>query len=118
MKALVFFTGDSRMQRGERIRRVIARFTALLCLPVFVMAGSPPIAEPLWSLKPFAVQGLPVVIVEEGKLQEDRMTRERVDRDDVLHAARQRQGLRSLADVDYAVLETSGDITVVPVRRI
>ncbi|MCX6849214.1 MAG: DUF1549 and DUF1553 domain-containing protein [Verrucomicrobia bacterium] len=40
---------------------MIARFTALLCLPVFVMAGSPPVAEPLWSLKAFAVQEVPVV---------------------------------------------------------
>lgn len=73
-------------------------------------------AKQRWPGVERLLQGLPLVIVEEGKLQEDRMARERVDRDDVLHAARERQGLRSLAEVDYAVLETSGEITVVPAR--
>ncbi len=43
-----------------RIRSVILRLTALLCLPVLVTAAVPSV-EPLWSLKPFAIQPLPVV---------------------------------------------------------
>jgi uncharacterized membrane protein YcaP (DUF421 family) len=60
------------------------------------------------------IDGLPVVIVKNGKLLQDRMNRERVDEADVMEAARMRLGLESLAQIKYAVLEKSGDITVIP----
>lgn len=60
------------------------------------------------------VDGVPVVIVEEGRLRHDRMQRERVDESDILEAARELQGLARLDQIKYAVLETSGHITVVP----
>ena len=67
-----------------------------------------------WPRVERVLQGMPLVILEGGKLIADRLDRERVDKEDILHAARQQEGLRSLEDLDYAVLETSGDITVVP----
>ena len=67
-----------------------------------------------WPRVEHVLQGRPLVILEGGKPIADRLDRERVDEEDILHAARQQEGLRSLADLDYAVLETSGDITVVP----
>ena len=73
-------------------------------------------AKQRWPRVERILQGLPLVIVDQGKPQADRMARERVDRGDVLHAARQQEGIRSLDEVEYAVIETSGDITVVPVR--
>ena len=67
-----------------------------------------------WPRVEHILQGMPLVILEGGKPIRDRLERERVDEQDILQAARQQEGLRSLADLDYAVLETSGDITVVP----
>lgn len=67
-----------------------------------------------WPRVEHIIQGMPLVIFEGGKPIQDRLERERVDEQDILQAARQQEGLRSLADLDYAVLETSGDITVVP----
>jgi uncharacterized membrane protein YcaP (DUF421 family) len=59
----------------------------------------------------------PIIIVEHGKLLEDRTARERVDLSDVLAAARERHGLESLAQIKFAVLERSGGISIVPMER-
>ena len=70
-----------------------------------------------WPKVERVLQGVPLVILEHGKPIRERMDPERVDDQDILQAARHQEGLRSLDDLDYAVLETSGDITVVPKRR-
>lgn len=59
------------------------------------------------------MEGLPVVIYADGTLYTERMQKEHVDEGDILEAARG-QGIASLDDVQYAVLETSGKVTVVP----
>jgi uncharacterized membrane protein YcaP (DUF421 family) len=56
------------------------------------------------------------VIVDDGKLLHDRMDKARVDELDILHAARQLQGLERLDQIKYAVLERSGGITIIPKR--
>ena len=60
------------------------------------------------------LESTPLVIVENGRLLEDRMAHERVDVEDVLAAAREHHGLERLDQVKYAVLERSGGITIVP----
>jgi uncharacterized membrane protein YcaP (DUF421 family) len=60
------------------------------------------------------VDGMPLVIVEEGVPRRDLMRRARVDEDDVLTAARERQGLERMDQIKYAVLERSGGISIVP----
>jgi uncharacterized membrane protein YcaP (DUF421 family) len=60
------------------------------------------------------IDGAPLVIMDPSGLKQDYMDKERVNKDDVLHAARDLQGLSNLDQIQYAVLETTGDITVVP----
>ena len=60
---------------------------------------------------------VPAVIVKGGKVQSDVMRNERVDESDLISAAREKQGLCEIAEIDYAVLEKSGDITVIPKER-
>lgn len=60
------------------------------------------------------LDGVPLVLVEDGRCLEDRMAQSRVSRDDLLAAARQTQGLSGLDQVRYAVLERSGDISIIP----
>ena len=60
------------------------------------------------------LDGTPLLLVERGKIHADRMQRERVDEADVLEAARELQGISSLGDIDYAVLEKNGQVTVIP----
>lgn len=56
----------------------------------------------------------PLIVVEDGKPLADRMTRVRVDVEDVLEAARSTHGLENLGQVKYAVLERGGSISVIP----
>lgn len=60
------------------------------------------------------VEGVPLVIVEDGKPLKDRMDKARVDESDVLVAARTLQGLERMEQIKYAVLERSGGISIIP----
>jgi uncharacterized membrane protein YcaP (DUF421 family) len=60
------------------------------------------------------LEGVPLVIVEHGRPLSDRLHRSRVDVSDVLAAARKLHGLERLEQIKYAVLERSGDISIVP----
>ncbi|MFM8321657.1 MAG: DUF421 domain-containing protein [Chloroflexota bacterium] len=60
------------------------------------------------------VEGLPVVIVEDGRPIKERMDLARVDEDDILSRARELQGLERMDQIKYAVLERSGGITIIP----
>jgi uncharacterized membrane protein YcaP (DUF421 family) len=59
------------------------------------------------------MDGEPVIIVRSGIPLEERMAKERIGMDEVLEAARQ-NGLESLDQIKYAVLERNGDISIIP----
>ena len=59
-------------------------------------------------------EGLPLVILENGRPLQDRMRSSQVDEDDILEAARELQGLERLEQIKYAVLERHGAITIIP----
>ena len=60
------------------------------------------------------IDDVPLVIVEDGKLLQDRARRERISEDEVMEAARELQGLERLEQVRYAILERNGHITIIP----
>ncbi len=60
------------------------------------------------------IDGVPLIIVEEGRPLKDRMAKARVDEDDILTAARELQGLERMEQIKYAVLERSGGISIIP----
>jgi uncharacterized membrane protein YcaP (DUF421 family) len=60
------------------------------------------------------VDGVPVVVVRDGRPDREAMRRERVDTDDVLAAARQSRGLDRIESIGAAVLERGGQISVIP----
>jgi uncharacterized membrane protein YcaP (DUF421 family) len=60
------------------------------------------------------VEGMPLVIVENGKPLAERMKRARVDEEDVLMAAREHQGLQRMDQIMFAVLERTGEISIIP----
>lgn len=67
-----------------------------------------------WRFFERLTEGLPLVILENGKLLEDRMRKENVSREDILEAARENQGLERLDQIKYAVLERHGGISIIP----
>ena len=60
------------------------------------------------------LDGRPTIIVEQGRPNYEIMNRARVDEKDVLAAARETQGLERMDQIKYAVLETSGGISIIP----
>jgi len=60
------------------------------------------------------MDGVPTIIVEHGRLMQERMDRARVSRDDVMEAARRMHGIERLEQIKYAIVEVSGGITIVP----
>ena len=60
------------------------------------------------------LEGTPLVIIENGKVLQDRMDKTRVDEADILEAARSLRGLERLDQIKYAVVERNGNITIVP----
>jgi uncharacterized membrane protein YcaP (DUF421 family) len=62
------------------------------------------------------VDGVPIIIVVDGKPLRERMDRERIDEEDVLEQARTTHGLERLEQIKYAVLERNGHISIVPRR--
>jgi uncharacterized membrane protein YcaP (DUF421 family) len=58
------------------------------------------------------LDGNPIVIVQDGKPIDDNMKRERVTLEEVMEEARQQQ-IGSLDQIQWAVLETSGNISFI-----
>lgn len=60
------------------------------------------------------IDGLPLVLVDDGKPVRHLMDKARIDEDDILSAARAAQGLERMDQIKYAVLERSGGISIIP----
>jgi uncharacterized membrane protein YcaP (DUF421 family) len=61
-----------------------------------------------------AVSGGPLILVHNGKMNEERMRKEDVDKEDILSAAREVHGITRLDQIRYAILEVSGQISIIP----
>jgi uncharacterized membrane protein YcaP (DUF421 family) len=61
--------------------------------------------------------GLPMIVVENGKLLKDRVLRARVTEGEILEAARKTHGLERIDQIKFAILEATGHITIVPSDR-
>ncbi len=60
------------------------------------------------------LDGLPLILVDQGRPLKDLMYRVRVDEQDILAAAREKHGLERMDQIKYAILETNGMISIVP----
>jgi uncharacterized membrane protein YcaP (DUF421 family) len=59
------------------------------------------------------LEGQPVVLVENGKMIEHNMKRERITVEDIESEGRQQQ-ITDMADIRWALLETNGRISIIP----
>ncbi len=59
------------------------------------------------------VEGQPVILVQNGKIKDKEMERQRYTIDDLLTQVREKN-INNLADVEMAILETSGKLSVFP----
>jgi|SRR5690625_435094 len=67
-----------------------------------------------WEFFDKITNGVPVIIMKDGEPVENRMDQEAIEIDDILESARRNQGLESLDQVKYAVLEKDGQISIIP----
>ena len=57
---------------------------------------------------------VPLVLIDDGELQHERMKKSRVSPDDILENARELRGIARFDQIKYAILERNGNITVIP----
>jgi len=60
------------------------------------------------------LEGAPLILIDRGKLLKDRMNKSRVDESEILTAGRMTHGLSSMEQIEYAILERNGDISIIP----
>ena len=59
-------------------------------------------------------EGVPLIILKDGKVLEKQIKKTRVQEDDILEAGRNLHGLERLDQMKYAVLEIDGSISIIP----
>jgi uncharacterized membrane protein YcaP (DUF421 family) len=84
---------------------VVGTFGVLQVLVSFISYRFP-------RLRP-ALDGEPIVVVQDGKPIEHNLRRERMTVEEVMVEARQQQ-VAALDDIAWAVLETSGKVSIIP----
>lgn len=62
------------------------------------------------------IDSAPLLLLVDGRPVAEAMRRSRVDEQEILAAARQSQGLERLEQIRYAVLESDGEISIIPAR--
>jgi uncharacterized membrane protein YcaP (DUF421 family) len=67
-----------------------------------------------WARLEKWIDGVPSVIIEDGRPLKDRMEKARIDERDILAAARAGYGLERMDQIKYAVLERNGSISIIP----
>ncbi|MBB4016489.1 uncharacterized membrane protein YcaP (DUF421 family) [Chelatococcus caeni] len=60
------------------------------------------------------MDGAPTVLISRGQPDAEALRRARVSVEDVLEAARQKHGLQRLEEIEFAILEPSGSLSIVP----
>jgi uncharacterized membrane protein YcaP (DUF421 family) len=60
------------------------------------------------------IDGMPLILIQDGELLRDRMEKVRVDEEDIMEAAHGQEGIATLDEIRYAILERNGDITIIP----
>jgi uncharacterized membrane protein YcaP (DUF421 family) len=59
------------------------------------------------------IDGTPTILMRDGEILEERLRRTRVTRDDIIEAARMQHGIASWDEIDAAVLESGGGISII-----
>jgi uncharacterized membrane protein YcaP (DUF421 family) len=113
---LVMVIGDATQQ--ALIGDDFTMGTALVAISALVLFDvGLGFAKARWAVVDRLVDGLPLILVDRGTPFTDRMAREGVDIGDILAAGREQHGLRGLDEIDFAVLERSGRLSIVAKPR-
>lgn len=110
---LVLIIGDATQQAiiGEDYTLIggVLAVSTLLLMDVALSR-----AKHRWPAVDTVIDGLPLPLMTAGSLNREQMSSEGVTDDDLIVAARETRGLAKIEDIDHAVLEASGGISIVP----
>lgn len=59
------------------------------------------------------IDGVPTILVVDGVYDSNAMRGCRLDREDVMEAARTQEGIESVKEIKFAILEVSGAISII-----
>lgn len=96
----------------EDVKKPILEGLAPIAILVAIQVGLAYLGLKNRSIRLFA-DGKPSVLVSRGKLHRKEMAKLRYNLDDLMQQLRGKD-IDSLADVEFAILETSGQLTVIP----
>jgi uncharacterized membrane protein YcaP (DUF421 family) len=70
-----------------------------------------------WAEMSHVLEDAPLILIENGVVHEDRLTKMKIRLDDILENARLDEGLERLDQIRHAVLERSGAISIIAKER-
>ena len=112
---VVFFTISdlfSLSLNGEEASKFMALFDALIPIGIIVILQ---IVTSYIALKNEKIRnlvdGVPSIVIKKGVINQSMMKKQRYNLDDLLSQLRM-EGIDSIADVEFAILETTGDLTI------
>jgi uncharacterized membrane protein YcaP (DUF421 family) len=70
-----------------------------------------------WPFLGKAIDGVPTILIYEGKIQQDNIKHSRTDVEDILDAARSSRSIEKLEQIKYAILEKNGSISIIPFEK-
>lgn len=65
----------------------------------------------------WVVNGRPSILIEDGKIDIDELTYQRFNINDLMEEIRL-QGFFNISDIEYAILETSGQLSIIPKTKL
>jgi len=89
----------------------------LLILTLFTTDIALSYVKRWWTKAGHIIDGVPTVLVTDGRYDEVAMRGCRLDKEDVMEAARAQEGIERAADIKFAILEVSGNISIVPKKE-
>ncbi|MBB3320485.1 uncharacterized membrane protein YcaP (DUF421 family) [Rhizobium sp. BK176] len=66
-----------------------------------------------WTRAAHVVDGVPTILVSHGVYDDTALRGCRMGRDDIMEAARSQQGIETIDDIKFAILEVSGNISII-----
>ncbi|MNE90201.1 hypothetical protein D3C80_1876910 [compost metagenome] len=70
-----------------------------------------------WPMVDLWLEGAPLIVVEHGVPLEGRLKATRLQVEDILESAREKHGLERLDQINYAILEKNGKISIIPASK-
>ncbi|MGR9180227.1 DUF421 domain-containing protein (plasmid) [Rhizobium leguminosarum] len=70
-----------------------------------------------WPRAAHIIDGVPTILVTDGVYDERALRGARLQKEDVMQAARSQEGIESVGEIKFAILEVSGNISIIKKQK-